>query len=83
MIPIDVGRQLFVDDFLIEKTDLKRKFHQPVKYRNNPILKPETNVERNRGIVRWQLLFLMEFSLTLAIGFLNFGIWQVGLMELP
>ena len=27
IIPIDVGRQLFVDDFLIEKTDLKRIFH--------------------------------------------------------
>jgi hypothetical protein len=28
VIPIDVGRQLFVDDFLIEKTTLKRSFHQ-------------------------------------------------------
>src|SRR5689334_10757993 len=27
VIPIDVGRQLFVDDFLIEKTTLKRTFH--------------------------------------------------------
>ncbi len=26
LIPIDVGRQLFVDDFLIEKTDLERTF---------------------------------------------------------
>ena len=28
VIPIDIGRQLFVDDFLIEKTTLKRVFHQ-------------------------------------------------------
>ena len=27
VIPIDVGRQLLVDDFLIEKTTLKRTFH--------------------------------------------------------
>ncbi len=27
VIPIDVGRQLFVDDFLIEETDLVRTFH--------------------------------------------------------
>jgi hypothetical protein len=29
VIPIDVGRQLFVDDFLIEKSDLRRTFHRP------------------------------------------------------
>jgi len=28
VIPIDVGRQLFVDDFLIEETTLKRTYHQ-------------------------------------------------------
>ena len=49
VIPIDVGRQLFVDDFLIEYTDLKRDFHQPVKYEGNPVLKPETEVEMNQG----------------------------------
>ena len=49
VIPIDVGRQLFVDDFLIEKTDLKRSFHQPVKYEGNPLLKPETEQEMNQG----------------------------------
>lgn len=45
-IPIDVGRQLFVDDFLIASTDLKRVFHQPVKYENNPVLRPETAWEK-------------------------------------
>ena len=29
VIPIDVGRQLFVDDFLIQETTLRRVFHQP------------------------------------------------------
>lgn len=49
VIPIDVGRQLFVDDFLIEKTDLQRRFHQPQKYERNPILKPATEAEMNKG----------------------------------
>src|SRR5688572_1527181 len=41
VIPIDVGRQLFVDDFLIEKTDAQRKFHQPEKYSGNPLITPQ------------------------------------------
>ena len=45
VIPIDIGRQLFVDDFLIEKTDLTREFHYPTRYEGNPILKPETPTE--------------------------------------
>lgn len=48
VVPIDVGRQLFVDDFLIERTDLRREWHYPVKYAGNPILKPETPLEINR-----------------------------------
>ncbi len=38
VIPIDIGRQLFVDDFLIEQTDLERTFHQPTHHRGNPVL---------------------------------------------
>ncbi len=49
VVPIDVGRQLFVDDFLIESSGLKRVFHLPKKYTGNPILKPETVLERNPG----------------------------------
>jgi hypothetical protein len=49
VIPIDIGRQLFVDDFLIGKTDLKREFHQPVKYESNSVLKPDTKEEMNEG----------------------------------
>jgi hypothetical protein len=45
VIPIDIGRQLFVDDFLIESTSLTRSFHAPVKYDGNPVLRPETPVE--------------------------------------
>lgn len=49
VLPIDVGRQLFVDDFLIESTTLQRQFHYPVKYEGNPVLKPETELELNGG----------------------------------
>ncbi|MBL9090991.1 MAG: exo-alpha-sialidase [Planctomycetaceae bacterium] len=46
VIPIDVGRQLFVDDFLIEKTTLKRSFHQAKKFEGNPVFKAETELEK-------------------------------------
>lgn len=46
VIPIDVGRQLFFDDFLIEKTSLKRQFYNARKLDTNPVLKPETWVEQ-------------------------------------
>jgi hypothetical protein len=50
LLPIDVGRQLFVDDFLIESTTLRRVFHKAVKFAGNPILKPETEIEHQRGL---------------------------------
>lgn len=45
VIDIDLGRQLFVDDFLIAETNLKRVWHQPVKHEGNPVLKPEPSWE--------------------------------------
>ena len=39
-IPIDVGRQLFVDDFLIQETTMVRAQHRPVMYAGNPVLAP-------------------------------------------
>ncbi|MCV5389480.1 hypothetical protein OFC62_32685, partial [Escherichia coli] len=45
VISIDVGRQLFVDDFLIEQTDLKRTFHAAEKYQGNPVLVASTKEE--------------------------------------
>ena len=49
VIPIDVGRQLLVDDFLIAETTLKRRFYQARKYKNNPVLEPQTELELNDG----------------------------------
>ena len=45
VIQIDTGRQLFVDDFLIESTDLTRTFHTAKKHEGNPVFKPETPAE--------------------------------------
>jgi len=41
VIPIDVGRQLLVDDFLIEQTTLKRTFHPAEYHSANPVLEPD------------------------------------------
>lgn len=35
------GRQLFVDDFLIDKTDMKRVAHQARMYEGNPVIAPD------------------------------------------
>jgi len=45
VIPIDVGRQLFVDDFLIEQSSLVRTFHRADYHPANPILRPATTWE--------------------------------------
>ena len=38
VIPVNVGRQLFVDDFLIASTDMERVSHRAVYYEGNPVL---------------------------------------------
>ncbi len=45
VVPIDLGRQLFVDDFLIEKTNMERVYHLARKHESNPVLHPETPLE--------------------------------------
>jgi hypothetical protein len=37
VIPIDVGRQLFVDSFLVEETNLKTTYHLAEYYPQNPV----------------------------------------------
>lgn len=49
VINIDRGRQLFVDDFLIESTDLTRAYYEAVKYEYNPVFYPETREELTGG----------------------------------
>jgi hypothetical protein len=40
VIPIDLGRQLFVDDFLIQQTTMVQTQHQVIMYPPNPIIVP-------------------------------------------
>ena len=49
VIPIDLGRQLFVDDFLIDETSLSRVFGKPEVQPQSPVLKPETEEEMDAG----------------------------------
>ncbi|MHC4873700.1 MAG: hypothetical protein ACYTFY_17785, partial [Planctomycetota bacterium] len=48
-IPVDTGRQLFVDDFLIEDTTLKRTFHSAKVHPDSPVVIPENKLEMNDG----------------------------------
>jgi hypothetical protein len=49
VIPVDGGRQLFVDDFLIQKTTLQRTFHRPTFHPDTPVLKPDKPWEKEVG----------------------------------
>lgn len=49
VIPIDVGRQLFVDDFLVAETTLTRTYHKAVYYPGNPVLRPDKLWEQQGG----------------------------------
>lgn len=52
VIPINIGRQLFVDDFLIEENTLQRTFHYPRFYDQNPVIKPDKPWEKtDEGIL--------------------------------
>ena len=41
VVPIDVGRQLFIDDFLVQATTLRRVLHQPEESAANPVVRPD------------------------------------------
>lgn len=44
VVNIDVGRQLFVDDFLIDATDLRRTYHQATTYSQPVFSRRDTGV---------------------------------------
>lgn len=48
VIDVSIGRQLFVDDFLISESDLQRIFHQP-RVLPQALFVPETDLELNEG----------------------------------
>ena len=49
VIPIDVGRQLFVDDFLVAESTLKRTYHAARYHPASPVLVPDRPWEMERG----------------------------------
>jgi len=52
LIPIDIGRQLLIDDFLIESAaNLTRTFHTAEWYHDNPILKPDIPSDKTSAMV--------------------------------
>lgn len=48
VVPINTGRQLFVDDFLIAETDMHRVCHKANQYAGNPVLEPTEEWEKTR-----------------------------------
>lgn len=46
IIPVNVGRQLFVDSFLISETNLEKVVHTPRFYEENPVLEPDKEWEK-------------------------------------
>ncbi|MGB0581325.1 MAG: hypothetical protein ACPGVU_16625 [Limisphaerales bacterium] len=50
VVNVSTGRQLFVDDFIIEGlSNLTRVYHQPVKFTNNPVLAADRDWEKGPG----------------------------------
>src|SRR5262249_550664 len=49
VIPIDLGRQLFVDDFLIAETTLTRTYHAAKYHAAAPVLRPDQAWEKEGG----------------------------------
>jgi hypothetical protein len=48
-IVLSLGRQLFVDDLLVDESTLKRTFHTARLHECSPVLIPETPLEMNNG----------------------------------
>lgn len=46
VIDISIGRQLFVDNFLIERSTLRREYHYPEYYSGNPVLEADKDWEK-------------------------------------
>ena len=51
VINISLGRQLFVDDFLIEETTLSPEYHSAKKMEGNPVFFPQTPWEKGDDIL--------------------------------
>ena len=48
VIPINVGRQLFVDDFLVAETTLQRRYHAATYHAKTPVVRPDKEWEADK-----------------------------------
>ena len=62
VITIDVGRQLFVDDFLIERTTLTRTLHTARLHPASPLITPDKSWEREGSWKEHRAAYAMPFS---------------------
>jgi len=46
---VDVGRQMFMDDLLVAKNTMKRRWHKPTIDPRSPVMRPETELERSNN----------------------------------
>lgn len=49
VIHVNIGRQLFVDDFLVAESDMETLYHKPTFYAGNPVLEPTEEWEKTVG----------------------------------
>ena len=75
VIPIDVGRQLFVDDFLIEQTTLTRTFHRAEAARRQPGPPARQAAGRRRAGRRWRWSSATASGTTRRTGSSRCGTW--------
>lgn len=61
VLPINNGRQLFVDSFLISSTNLRSIYHAPNFYKGNPVLEPTEN-----GKTQQRVLLMQHHSVTVS-----------------
>ncbi len=84
VIRIDTGRQLFVDDFLIElMPGLKRTFYQPEPFEGNPVISPtdETihmRVDNDGLLIQTQLACPFSDGVWWDTEFKKFRAWYLG-----
>ena len=77
VIPIDVGRQLFIDDFLIENSQLKRVWHKPEYHPASPLIRPDRSWEhRENENVQWAMPFVDGVWFDARDGL--FKLWYLG-----
>lgn len=77
VIPVNVGRQLFVDSFLIAETNLNRVIHTPRFYEGNPVLGPDKEWEKQPKADSTLHPSVMGSGMTKKTGSSKCGTWQV------